>query len=1381
MELCLKWFRSRRRVLALLPALVFGLAQQGSAQNIAIATYDQLVAALANGFTTITNFNPTNSPTSPITISLTTAGAPTIEITTNVTIDAGTNSVVFLGKGTNAGTRFFNVHPNATLTLNNLELTNGGSTNGGAIFNAGKLIISNCVLTGNFATNASGVAGGNGPFNGEGNGTNGAPGGNASGGAIYSTGPVLIWFSILTNNTVQAGNGGNGGSATGETGDGGSAGYGGNAYGGALYSTGSSNVFYLTEFAGNSCTAGSGGSGGIFASNGPAGPSGSGGAAGLGGSCAGGAVFVTGSLYMSNCFLANNIAVGGSTGAAEVDSNGGGAEGSPGGSALGGGLFITNVLSTAWIQNSIFCFNSCHGGFGGSTALNAAIGGDGGQALGGGVWSGAGLVQMSFCTLATNFVVGGLGGTNTAAGVNGSAGATTGWEIFRSAGIFNLSSSILSYDLVGIGLPNAVGVTDGGYNICSDTSLLPRNTIIATTRLNANAFLDSAPTATAISVGGTFGSPIFTLALLTNSPAGGFVPGVPGATFPIADEGLVARTTPTSAGAFEVNPIFGSIPTNPVLPTIISTLPATNLTGAGGSVAFTNTVDTKDYSNPLPFGYQWQFNGTNIYDSANFFGTTTNVLVVRRITIANQGKYTVLVSPTLLEGATTSSVVELILTNPPTIQAQPVSQLGRPSGSIVTFTLKVLDPLNYNYQWMLDGTNLPDDSEYSGTNSNVLTIDPATEIDAGTYSVIVSNNYGFKKSANARLTIVPDRTRPTITITNPAANVRTNTPVFGGTVTDNAQVTNVMYWFTNINAGLNPVTNVLSGYATLTTSGNTNFNTGPNIMLWSITNAPWPGTNILAVQSVDYSSNVSTIAIRRFFYQVTNALTLTNVNNGGSGTLTGHAFIHGDAAPSNNAALNIGEGYSIVAAPNASSLLGNWTNISGTNVTVTNGNTLKFIMESNTVIQASFVSNIFLGAQVHGAYNGLFYVPTIINDNVVTNPVVGTNGMTNEVVSTNYIFTSQVTFESAGMLNNLVLGRQGTFSGRLLLTGGNYGLSGTFNAFGQATNTIARTAELGGTVIIDMTADTNGAGLITGSVSNAAWPNNAYLQADLATAAPGTSQYTLLMVPPTNAPTNMVIPPGDGYALIADHGGTVTLSGGLADGTTFSQTVPASQSNEVPVYASLYGRTGFLLGWLNLTNLDNTNADYELMWVKGTPAHPGLLFPDGFTNTLLAVGSAWTNPGTIALPSNTLVISNASLDLNYTVSVKNNNELYNPSGAPTNSLTGTINLQTGLLQITFGNGDGRATTRGYGAMLQNLAYAGGYFVTKTNAGSIILDGTNASEQPFSFPQTPEQQAADMIIHNALGGGSGPPLPLPLALPTNGLDGSTNFPPPPPVP
>ena len=45
---------------------------------------------------------------------------------------------------------------------------------------------------------------------------------------------------------------------------------------------------------------------------------------------------------------------------------------------------------------------------------------------------------------------------------------------------------------------------------------------------------------------------------------------------------------------------------------------------------------------------------------------------------------------------TNNPPVALVLTNPPVIQTQPASELNRPLGSIVTFTLGVASALNYD-------------------------------------------------------------------------------------------------------------------------------------------------------------------------------------------------------------------------------------------------------------------------------------------------------------------------------------------------------------------------------------------------------------------------------------------------------------------------------------------------------------------------------------------------------------------------------------------------------------------------------------------------------------------------------------------------------------
>jgi hypothetical protein len=198
------------------------------------------------------------------------------------------------------------------------------------------------------------------------------------------------------------------------------------------------------------------------------------------------------------------------------------------------------------------------------------------------------------------------------------------------------------------------------------------------------------------------------------------------------------------------------------------------------------------------------------------------------------------------------------------------------------------------------------------------------------------------------------------------------------------------------------------------------------------------------------------------------------------------------------------------------------------------------------------------------------------------------------------------------------------------------------------------------------------------------------------------------------------IPPGFGYMLITNHNGSVTVRGALADGTAFNQTPPLGVLGNVPVYANLYGNGGLLLGWLGLSN-STVEAETSMAWIK--PAARTGIYAEGFTNYLLVSGSGWTNPpakgSAVSLTNGSLTISNSSLDLDFAVSITNDT-VVKVANAASNSLTGTIAPKTGLLTITFGNGAGRATTIGYGAILQDSTNGGGYFVTKTNAGALLF-------------------------------------------------------------
>ncbi len=551
-----------------------------------------------------------------------------------------------------------------------------------------------------------------------------------------------------------------------------------------------------------------------------------------------------------------------------------------------------------------------------------------------------------------------------------------------------------------------------------------------------------------------------------------------------------------------------------------------------------------------------------------------------------------------------------------------------------------------------------------------LVSNPALPSDAGSYSVSVANAYGTVASVPVPLTIVADKTLPTVAITSPAANARTANSIISGIASDNAQVTSVLWRLTNINNGVITVT---SNTAVLDTNGTTT-------RKWSISNTVPAGTNIISVQSVDYTGNVSPTVTRKFFYVVPSLFTLT-IN--GSGTISGRGVVPGNEPPANGAMLNIGEGYTLTASPNKNYAFTNWT----ANGVPSYSPTLHFIMEQGLDIVANFTTNLFVGAT--GTYNGLF-----------SDPVNG------------------VTEQTAGMLSQLKVDPTGAYSGKLLLNGASYTLAGSFDLSGAASNRVTRSASRGGPVTVEMTLQWN-TGQINGAVSSSGQdPWTSTLLAEAAATAPTSGEFTLLLLPSANAAG--AIPPGDGYLLLTNHLGQLAFSGALADGTAVAQAPPLGRLGDVPVFANLYGDTGLLLGWLELTN-ETLQAETPLAWIR-PPASSGL-FDGGFTNPLSVIAAGWTNPpprvSSVVLPSGTLVISNANFDLTNTIAIATNAIIEAP-GSPAKSLSGTINPKTGLVTITFGTASAKATTTGYGAVLQNSTNAGGFFVTKTNAGSIFL-------------------------------------------------------------
>jgi hypothetical protein len=289
----------------------------------------------------------------------------------------------------------------------------GQSVLAGAIHNEGALVLVQCRFITNIVAAGFGGNGGNGgsgDFQG-GDGGNGGVGGKAFGGAIYNIGSLLVTNCTFFGNSALGGDGG----IAGDGGEGGFPGYpgagaaGAPGAGGAIYSLGTARIFNST-FSGNTVFGGYSKKAGSNNSH-ATGNDGAAGASGLGGG-----IYNTGVVQVVNCTFASNFALGGNGGnGGDGDFDGG--DGGDGGLGSGGGIYST---VTAAITNCTLSGNGAFGGTNGVAGGGGFPGSDGsmGASRGGSIARNTGSFVLANSALAAA-VSGGNGyGTITDAGYN---------------------------------------------------------------------------------------------------------------------------------------------------------------------------------------------------------------------------------------------------------------------------------------------------------------------------------------------------------------------------------------------------------------------------------------------------------------------------------------------------------------------------------------------------------------------------------------------------------------------------------------------------------------------------------------------------------------------------------------------------------------------------------------------------------------------------------------------------------------------------------------------------------------------------------------------------------------------------------------------------
>jgi len=250
---------------------------------------------------------------------------------------------------------------------------------------------------------------------------------------------------------------------------------------------------------------------------------------------------------------------------------------------------------------------------------------------------------------------------------------------------------------------------------------------------------------------------------------------------------------------------------------------------------------------------------------------------------------------------------------------------------------------------------------------------------------------------------------------------------------------------------------------------------------------------------------------------------------------------------------------------------------------------------AGTVASASVAVSVNVNyTALAGAYNGLFY-----QTNATTVPLV--------------------TEQTAGMLGNLILGTNGTYSAKLYAAGQSYSIAGMLNNSGSDVEVVSRDATGASNLTVSLQLDVSGATqMITGLVSNMDQMNPwiVPLVADLATnALPVPLGSMAFTIPPVLGSPNS--PAGFGSALITVIGDTATVVGALYDATPISESVPIAKDGTIPLYFNLYNNTGVLEGWVNLAG---GSVNGLVTWVRPAGIITAMPFPLGFTN-VVTIGS----------------------------------------------------------------------------------------------------------------------------------------------------------------
>ena len=255
----------------------------------------------------------------------------------------------------------------------------------------------------------------------------------------------------------------------------------------------------------------------------------------------------------------------------------------------------------------------------------------------------------------------------------------------------------------------------------------------------------------------------------------------------------------------------------------------------------------------------------------------------------------------------------------------------------------------------------------------------------------------------------------------------------------------------------------------------------------------------------------------------------------------------------------LGRNYTVRAEPEVGWFFAGWSGSA-----TSSRESLTFTMEEGLSLTARFIENPFVSRI--GIYSGLVQA---------ADPVSAASG-----------------------LLKLKLGATGTFSGKLSIGGRSHSLKGRFPGEGFVTLSLPhQPTRLTVTLQLDISS---GANQITGTVTDGVFVANLTAVQTLAPDAltPLAGRYTIAL--PANAEAvEESLPRGSGCATLSvSKSGQTKLIGFLADGQAFTQTGVVSNDGRLPVYVSLYGGGGSLVGDLIFRETADSHCDGVVAWSR---------------------------------------------------------------------------------------------------------------------------------------------------------------------------------------